>query len=228
MSAFIKSLRGNDPDAALYWLAAMVAAGEDPKFIARRLIISASEDVGNADPRALQVAVAAAQALDWIGLPEAQYALAQATTYIATAPKSNRSGAAYWAAVSDVEARGSLPVPLHLRNAAHRGMKQHGIGVGYRYPHDFEGADVDQQYLPDELAERRYYLPTDQGYEATLAARMAARAEARSGEGRGQDATRSTPPPEVTRHAGDGLMKTREENRKKLAETEKRDAGDEG
>ena len=163
MSAFIKSLRGNDPDAALYWLAAMIAAGEDPKFIARRLIISASEDVGNADPRALSVAVAAGQALDWIGLPEAQYALAQATTYIATAPKSNRSGAAYWAAVSDVEANGALPVPLHLRNAAHRGMKQHGIGVGYRYSQDYEGADVDQQYLPDAILARRYYLPTDQG-----------------------------------------------------------------
>ena len=111
VSAFIKSLRGNDPDAALYWLAAMVAAGEDPRFIARRLIISASEDVGNADPRALQVAVAAAGALDWIGLPEAQYALAQATTYIATAPKSNRSGSAYWAAVSDVEARARCRCP---------------------------------------------------------------------------------------------------------------------
>ena len=141
----------------------MIAAGEDPKFIARRLIISASEDVGNADPRALSVAVAAGQALDWIGLPEAQYALAQATTYIATAPKSNRSGAAYWAAVSDVEANGALPVPLHLRNAAHRGMKQHGIGVGYRYSHDFEGADVEQQYLPDAIVARRYYLPTDSG-----------------------------------------------------------------
>ena len=180
VSAFIKSLRGNDPDAALYWLAAMIAAGEDPKFIARRLIISASEDVGNADPRALSVAVAAGQALDWIGLPEAQYALAQATTYIATAPKSNRAGSAYWAAVSDVEASGALPVPLHLRNAAHRGMKQHGIGVGYRYSHDYEDADVEQQYLPDAIAARRYYLPTDQGYESTIAARMAARAEARA------------------------------------------------
>ena len=209
VSAFIKSLRGNDPDAALYWLAAMIAAGEDPKFIARRLIISASEDVGNADPRALSVAVAAGQALDWIGLPEAQYALAQATTYIATAPKSNRSGAAYWAAVSDVEAHGALPVPLHLRNAAHRGMKQHGIGVGYRYPHDFEGADVEQQYLPDALADRRYYLPTDQGYESTIAARMAARAEARAAaKAAGKTPRERTPPPEVTHHAGDGLMKT--------------------
>ena len=121
VSAFIKSLRGNDADGALYWLAAMVAAGEDPRFIARRLIIAASEDVGNADPRALQVAVAAAQALDHVGLPEAQYALAQATTRIATAPKSNRSGVAYWAAVGDVDAHGSLPVPLHLRTAANPG-----------------------------------------------------------------------------------------------------------
>src|SRR5688500_9795935 len=155
-SAFIKSLKGNDPDAALYWLAAMIAAGEDPRFIARRLIISASEDVGNADPRALQVAVAAAQALDHIGLPEAQYALAQATTYIATAPKSNRSGSAYWAAVGDVEDSGSLPVPLHLRQAPHRLMRQHGIGVGYLYPQDFEDADVNKPYLPGALANRRH------------------------------------------------------------------------
>jgi putative ATPase len=227
VSAFIKSLRGNDADAALYWLAAMIAAGEDPRFIARRLIISASEDVGNADPRALQVAVAAAGALDWIGLPEAQYALAQATTYIATAPKSNRSGAAYFAAASDVEARGALSVPLHLRNAAHRGMKQHGIGVGYRYSHDFEGADVDQQYLPDELKDRRYYLPTDQGYEATLAARMMAREEARvASKAAGKTPRSGIPGPESTPHSGDGLLRTREANRKKLAETEKRDAAD--
>ncbi len=226
VSAFIKSLRGNDPDAALYWLAAMIAAGEDPKFIARRLIISASEDVGNADPRALSVAVAAGQALDWIGLPEAQYALAQATTYIATAPKSNRAGSAYWAAVSDVEANGALPVPLHLRNAPHRGMKQHGIGVGYRYTHDYEGADVEQQYLPDEIAARRYYLPTDAGYESTIAARMEARAEARAAaKAAGRTLRARTPAPEVTHHGGDSLMKTRETNRKKLAETEKRDAG---
>jgi len=221
VSAFIKSLRGNDPDAALYWLAAMIAAGEDPRFIARRLIISASEDVGNADPRALQVAVAAAQALDHIGLPEAQYALAQATTYIATAPKSNRSGTAFFAAASDVEARGSLPVPLHLRNAAHRGMKQHGIGVGYRYPHDFEDADVQQRYLPDELGDRRYYLPTEQGYEGTIANRMAARAETRSAGRARPDTGRK---PEATHHAGDGLLKTRESNRKKIAATETLDA----
>jgi putative ATPase len=219
VSAFIKSLRGNDPDAALYWLAAMIAAGEDPRFIARRLIISASEDVGNADPRALQVAVAAAAALDHVGLPEAQYALAQATTYIATAPKSNRSGSAFFAAAADVESRGSLPVPLHLRNAPHRGMKQHGIGVGYRYPHEFEGADVDQQYLPDELADRRYYLPTDQGYEATLATRMASRSRARAA---GRPRRDPNPKPEMS--GGGDLMRTREANRKKLAETEQRDA----
>jgi putative ATPase len=221
VSAFIKSLRGNDPDAALYWLASMVAAGEDPRFIARRLIISASEDVGNADPRALQVAVAAAQALDHVGLPEAQYALAQATTYIATAPKSNRSGSAYWAAVTDVEGRGSLAVPLHLRQAPNRRMQQHGIGVGYQYPHDFDEADVAQQYMPDELTDRHYYLPTEQGYEATIANRMQARSEKRS-SGKPKRSTKQKP--EIARGAGSGLLQTREANRKKLAETEKRDA----
>ena len=227
VSAFIKSLRGNDPDGALYWLASMIAAGEDPRFIVRRLIISASEDVGNADPRALQVAVSAAQALDHVGLPEAQYALAQATTYIATAPKSNRSGLAYWAAVSDVEAKGSLGVPLHLRTAGDRRMKQHGIGIGYRYPQDFEGADVAQQYLPDELTDRRYYLPTDQGYEATLAARMTAREEARAAaKAAGKAKPNPFPAPKATHHGGDNIQQTREANRKKIAETEKRDASE--
>ncbi|HJP89153.1 MAG TPA: replication-associated recombination protein A [Candidatus Limnocylindrales bacterium] len=222
VSAFIKSLRGNDPDAALYWLASMIAAGEDPKFIARRLIISASEDVGNADPRALSVAVAAADALEWIGLPEAQYALAQATTYIATAPKSNRSGQAYFAAAGDVEARGSLPVPMHLRNAGDRRMKTHGIGIGYRYPHEFEGADVEQQYLPDELVDRRYYLPTDHGYESTISGRQAARAEARAAaKARGRTPRDPNPAPEVRKS---DQMRKREEARKKLAETEKKDA----
>lgn len=172
VSAFIKVVRGNDPDAALYWLATMVAAGEDPKFIARRLIISASEDVGNADPRALQIATAAAQAVDWVGLPECQYALAQATVYIATAPKSNRSGAAYWKAMEDVRQHGSQPVPKHLQNAPHRRMKSHGIGVGYKNPHDYEGGDVAQQGLPDELVGHRYYEPSDQGWEARIRERM--------------------------------------------------------
>jgi putative ATPase len=179
VSAFIKSMRGNDPDAALYWLATMVAAGEDPKFIARRLIILASEDVGNADPRGLQIAMAAAQAVDWVGLPECQYALAQATVYLATAPKSNRSGKAYWAALADVREHGSLPVPKHLLNAPHRGMRSHGIGVGYKYPHDYEGADVDQQGLPDALVGRRYYEPSDQGWEARIRERMDRLLEAR-------------------------------------------------
>ena len=223
-SAFIKSIRGNDPDGALYWLASMVAAGEDPRFIARRLIISASEDVGNADPRGLQVAVAAAQALDWVGLPEAQYALAQATAYLATAPKSNRAGLGYWAAAADVESRGALPVPVHLRNAAHHGMKQHGIGVGYRFPPDFEGSDVAQDYLPAALAERRYYQPSDAGYEQTIGSRMAARREARTAGNR-----RVGPPPgppaetDPMRSAGN-IMRSREESRRCLARTEKRDA----
>jgi putative ATPase len=183
--------------------------------------------VGNADPRALQVAVAAGQALDWIGLPEAQYALAQATTYIATAPKSNRSGAAYWAAVGDVEGQGSLPVPLHLRNAPHGRMKQHGIGVGYRYSHDYEGADVEQQYLPDALADRRYYLPSDQGYEATIGARMTGRAEARAAaRAAGRTPRSKIPGPATAKGVGGTIMRTREANRKKLAETEKRDATD--
>jgi putative ATPase len=218
VSAFIKSLRGNDPDAALYWLTAMITAGEDPKFIARRLIISASEDVGNADPRALSVAVAAGQALDWIGLPEAQYALAQATTYIATAPKSDSVGRAYGAALADMLRSGSLPVPFHLRNAGDRRMKQHGIGVGYKFPHDFEGDDVEQQYLPDELVGRRYFVPGDQGYEATIAGRMDARAEARTAKPRRKK--RADPP---TAGMSDAL-RPREENRKKLAQTQKDDA----
>ncbi len=224
-SAFIKSLRGNDPDAALYWLATMIAAGEDPRFIVRRLIISASEDVGNADPRALQVAVAAAAALDWIGLPEAQYALAQATTYVATAPKSNRSGSAYWAAVADLEASGALPVPMPIRSAGHHGLKQYGYGVGYRYPPEFDGSDIAQQYLPDALVDRRYYLPNDQGYEATIAQRMAGRNEAREAtRQRGRPERESIPAPKADPKAGGSIMRTREESRRKLAETEKRDA----
>ena len=220
VSAFIKSLRGNDPDASLYWLAAMIAAGEDPRFIARRLIISASEDVGNADPRALQLAVAASQALDHIGLPEAQYALAQATVYVASSPKSDSIGRAYGAAMADVLQHGSLPVPNHLRSAGDRRMKTHGIGVGYQFPHDFEGDDIEQQYLPDELAGRRYYVAGDQGYEATIAARMAAREQARAERPRRKQ--RRSPP---MASMADGL-RPREENRKKLAETQKRDASE--
>ncbi len=172
-SAFIKSMRGNDPDAALYWCASMIAAGEDPTFVARRIVIAASEDVGNADPRALQVAVAAMQAVEMIGLPEAQYALAQAAAYVASAPKSNRAGAAYFAALADVEEHGRRPVPLHLRPAAHRRLsKEFGYGRGYLYPHDYDDADVEQQYLPDELVGRVFYEPSDQGLEQQIGERL--------------------------------------------------------
>ena len=175
-------IRGNDPDAAVYWLATMIEAGEDPRFIARRLVIAASEEVGNADPRGLQVAVAAAQALELVGLPEAQYALAQAAILLAVLPKSDATGRAYFAALDDVRRLGSLPVPMHLRNAADRRMQQHGIGVGYRNPHDYEGDDVEQQYLPDRLAGRRFYHPSEHGQEASLKARMEER-HARRAEG---------------------------------------------
>jgi len=189
-SAFIKSMRGNDPDAALYWCASMIAAGEDPTFVARRIVIAASEDVGNADPRALQVAVAAMQAVEMIGLPEAQYALAQAAAYVASAPKSNRVGAAYFAALAAVEERGRLPVPLHLRPSAHRRLaREHGYGRGYLYPHDFEEADVEQQYLPDELAGRVYYEPSDQGLETKIGERLTRLRRARL-EARRRDASR--------------------------------------
>jgi putative ATPase len=220
-SAFIKSIRGNDPDAALYWLAAMIAAGEDPRFIARRLIIAASEDVGNADPRGLQVAVAAAQALDWIGLPEAQYALAQATILLAAMPKSDAVGRAYFAAMADVVGMGSLPVPNHLRNAGNRRMKHHGIGVGYRNPHDF-GGDVEQPYLPDRLAGARYWYPTDHGQEAALAARHQARLAERPARKR---TGRPGPAVDGMQASSEG-MRLREAHRKEIAETEQRDAGD--
>jgi putative ATPase len=224
VSAFIKSLRGNDPDGALYWLAAMIAAGEDPKFIARRLIISASEDVGNADPRALQVAVAAADALEWVGLPEAQYALAQATTLLSVLPKSDAAGRAYSAAMADVLEHGSLPVPKHLRAATGRQQRDTGDGSGYRNPHDFEGDDLAQQYLPDKLHElgRRYYFPSDQGQEAGLAARMAARAEARQERARRKPLR---PGPAAMSGIGDG-MKASTEARRALAQTQRRDAED--
>ena len=226
VSAFIKSLRGNDPDAALYWLATMVAAGEDPRFIARRLIISASEDVGNADPHALQVATSAAFALDWVGLPEAQYALAQATAYIAAAPKSNRAGTAYWAAMDDVLRHGSLPVPSHLRSATWREQRDHGHGVGYVYPHDYVGADVEQQYLPDELAERRYYEPSDHGYEKTISERMAARQAARD-EAADQGGPQLDPtavPKADGMKVASKVMAQRDEKRRNLAARQKKDA----
>jgi putative ATPase len=161
ISAFIKSMRGSDPHAAVYWLMRMLEAGEDPLFIARRMVIFAAEDIGNADPTALQVAVAAKDAFHFIGLPEGRIPLSQAATYLATAPKSNASYRAMLAAAADVKEFGPLPVPLHLRNAPTGLMKGLGYGRGYRYPHDDADRARGQQYLPDRLRDRRYYDPGD-------------------------------------------------------------------
>ena len=168
-SAFIKSMRGSDPDAAVYWLARMLESGEDPRFIARRVVICASEDVGNADPQALLVATAAWHAVEMVGLPECQLALSQAVTYIATAPKSNAATVAIGQARDDVKNGRTLPVPLHLRDTHYQGAKELGHGEGYLYSHDFEGGHVEQAYLTEE---RHYYEPTDRGYEAIIRQRM--------------------------------------------------------
>jgi putative ATPase len=168
-SAFIKSMRGSDPDAAIYWLARMLEAGEDPRFIARRMVICAAEDVGNADPQALVVAAAALQASEFVGLPECQLPLAQAVTYIATAPKSNASTIAIMKARDDVRSGRTLPVPEHLRDAHYQSAERLGRGIGYQYAHDFAGGWVNQAYLPEE---RRYYEPVDRGYEVEIGRRM--------------------------------------------------------
>lgn len=168
ISAFIKSMRGSDPQAAVYYLARMLEAGEDARFIARRMIIFASEDVGLADPTALLAAVAAAQALDHVGLPEAQLNLAQAVIHLATAPKSNRAALAIWNARGDVQAGAVGEVPVHLRDGHYQGAKTLGHGVGYEYPHDHADGWVDQQYLPAEQADRRYYEPTSHGREREI------------------------------------------------------------
>ena len=161
ISAFIKSMRGSDPDAAIYWLGRMLEAGEDARFIVRRMVIFASEDVGMADPQALVVATSAAHALEFVGLPEAQLNLAQAVIHLATAPKSNRSALAIWNARSDIAAGALGEVPAHLRDSHYQGAKVLGHGTGYEYPHEHDhdelGAWVDQQYLPDELSDRRWY-----------------------------------------------------------------------
>ena len=172
VSAFIKTMRGSDPDGALYWLARMVEAGEDPMFIARRLVIFASEDVGMADPRAIQVAVSCKDAVHFLGLPEAKYPLSQATLYLATAPKSS-STKGYFAAAKAVRDKGALPVPMHLRNAATPLMKKLGYGKGYQNPHGYVGDFVAEQYLPDDLADARFYEPGDQGYEKMVRERLA-------------------------------------------------------
>jgi putative ATPase len=168
ISAFIKSIRGSDPDAALYWLARMLEGGEDPLFIARRLIISASEDIGNASPNALVLAEAAFGAVNKIGMPEARLILAQCTTYLASSPKSNASYSAVEKALSDVRHKPLYPVPLHIRNAPTNLMKQIGYGKDYRYAHEFQNHFIEENYLPEELKGRQYYFPTENGQEKKI------------------------------------------------------------
>lgn len=172
ISAFIKSIRGSDVDASLHYLARMVEAGEDPRFIARRLVISASEDIGLADPQALVIAVAAADAVAFIGMPEGRIPLAEATAYLATTAKSNAAYLAIDKAIADVRAGGFGRVPAHLRDAHYPGAKRLGHGKGYRYPHDSDVGVVAQQYLPDDLVNRRYYEPTNHGQERDVQARL--------------------------------------------------------
>jgi putative ATPase len=172
ISALHKSLRDSDPDGSLYWLGRMLEAGEDPLYVARRLIRFASEDIGLADPQALTQAVAAQQAAHFIGMPEANLALAQAVVYLATAPKSNALYAAYSTVQEDVERTRADPVPLHLRNAPTPLMRKIGYGKGYRYAHDYEEGQVEQQHLPDAIKDRTYYHPSDRGYEKTVQERL--------------------------------------------------------
>ncbi|MBF8257699.1 MAG: AAA ATPase central domain protein [Actinobacteria bacterium] len=174
ISAFHKSLRGSDPDASLYWLARMLSAGEDPLYVARRMIRFASEDVGNAAPGALQLTIAAAEAYRVLGSPEGELALAHAAVYLATAPKSNRVYTAFGRAMKDAESRGSHPVPLHLRNAPTSLMKDLGYGEKYQYPHDFADAFVQENYFPETLGRRKYYEPSEAGYEKTISERLKA------------------------------------------------------
>jgi len=172
ISAFHKSMRGSDPDAALYWLARMLEGGEDPLYIARRMVQFASEDVGLADPQALVVAVSAMQAFQFLGQPEGELALAEAAVYLATAPKSNSVYRALEEAKRDAREKGALPVPLHLRNAPTGLMRQLGYGRDYRYPHNFPGAFVEEDYMPPEIKHRRYYRPSDRGHEKGIKERL--------------------------------------------------------
>jgi putative ATPase len=173
ISAFIKSMRGSDPDAAVYYLARMLDAGEDPLFVARRMVIFASEDVGNADPHAVQVAISCMQSYDFVGMPEGWIPLAQCATYLASAPKSNASYASYKRALHDIHEQGTLPTPKHIRNAPTKLMKELDYGKDYKYAHDFEGHFVpDEVYLPDRLKGKRYYRPTENGYEKIISERL--------------------------------------------------------
>lgn len=173
ISAFIKSMRGSDPDATIYWLAKMINAGEDPKFIARRIIIAASEDVGNADPNALTVAVAAFDAVNTVGMPEGRIPLAQAATYVACAPKSNRAYLAINKALDDIRSKEIGKVPQHLRSTSYAGATRLGNGKGYKYPHDYKEGYVAQEYLPQEFRGKKYYQPSDHGYEKEIKERLA-------------------------------------------------------
>jgi putative ATPase len=172
MSAFHKSLRGSDPDAALYWLTRMLIAGEDPFYVARRMVRFASEDVGNADPYALHITLSAMEAYRFLGSPEGELMLAQAAIYLATAPKSNSIYTAYGKVTERIRQTGSLPVPLHIRNAPTRLMKGLGYGKDYKYAHDYKDAFVPQSYLPEEIEEELYYFPTERGYEKTVKQRL--------------------------------------------------------
>lgn len=172
ISAFIKSMRGSDPDAAVYWLARMLEAGEDPLFIARRMVIFASEDIGNADPSAVQVAMAVKDAFHFVGMPEGWIPLSQGVTYLASAPKSNASYKAYLSALQDVKEKGALEVPLHIRNAPTPLMKDLGYGKGYKYPHN-HGGHIEQSYLPEELQGKEYYKPTENGFDKEIKKRLA-------------------------------------------------------
>ncbi|NIQ95791.1 MAG: replication-associated recombination protein A [Desulfuromonadales bacterium] len=186
ISAFIKSMRGSDPDAALYWLARMIEAGEDPLFIVRRMVIFASEDIGNADPRALQVAMATQQAVHFVGMPEARINLGQCVTYLATAPKSNASYKGIDQALSEVRKSGALAVPLHIRNAPTGLMKDLGYGKDYRYAHNYADGHAIQDHLPDELRGKTFYRPTDRGYEKHIGERLQYwRRKSRGGESGG-------------------------------------------
>jgi putative ATPase len=190
ISAFIKSVRGSDPDAALYWLAKMLSAGEDPRFVLRRLIVLAGEDIGLADPQGLVIANAAAQAFDYIGMPEGIYPIVEATLYLATAPKSNSAGA-YYKVLESIQKEGLGPVPVHLMDSS-RDAQGLGHGKGYKYPHLFPGHFTPQQYLPTSMLDRRFYEPSDQGYEAQIAERVQRWRQAQSDQLKKQ----STPPNE--------------------------------
>ncbi len=172
ISAFIKSMRGSDPDAAIYWLAVMLTGGEDPKFIARRMVIFASEDIGNSDPQALMVATSVSRAVEFVGLPECQLNLAQGVTYLALAPKSNASYRAVSKAMKDVEEEGTRRPPKHLRDSHYPGAKKLDHGTGYKYPHSFPGAAVEQDYMPPGVKKRVYYQPSDRGFEKELTRRI--------------------------------------------------------